>query len=223
MKKEPFTLIELLVVVAIIGILASILAPGLANAREKAKLAVCTSNEKQAGIAFELFILDHNDKYPSHGGSANFMGKQGTYGRYGSRDAPDTRPLNEYMDEQGLAAECPGDKGDSDGITGTAFDNYGVSYRTAWQLPIFGIGVVTANNASNTAMITSFDEPSKKFVLADWIWHFNRDVNNPVNQWHNKTGQRKLAVLFADGHVKFTELPLSLGLWTTPDSSRGFY
>jgi len=63
MKK--FTLIELLVVVAIIGILISMLLPSLAKAREKAKIAVCLSNQKQIGIAFTSYSVRYDYAMPA--------------------------------------------------------------------------------------------------------------------------------------------------------------
>ena len=63
-ELRKFTLIELLVVIAIIGILASMLLPSLGRAREKAKTAVCVSNNSQINRALSLYTSDDDDRMP---------------------------------------------------------------------------------------------------------------------------------------------------------------
>jgi prepilin-type N-terminal cleavage/methylation domain-containing protein/prepilin-type processing-associated H-X9-DG protein len=62
-RKIGFTLIELLVVIAIIAILAAILFPVFARARENARRASCMSNEKQIGIAVMQYLQDYDERY----------------------------------------------------------------------------------------------------------------------------------------------------------------
>jgi len=66
-KPYAFTLIELLVVIAIIAILAAILFPVFARAREAAKGTQCLSNMKQLGTGFEMYCPDFGERYPKAG------------------------------------------------------------------------------------------------------------------------------------------------------------
>jgi prepilin-type N-terminal cleavage/methylation domain-containing protein/prepilin-type processing-associated H-X9-DG protein len=63
-KNQAFTLIELLVVIAIIAILAAILFPAFAKAREKARQITCASDEKQLGLAFLQYNQDYDERWP---------------------------------------------------------------------------------------------------------------------------------------------------------------
>jgi prepilin-type N-terminal cleavage/methylation domain-containing protein/prepilin-type processing-associated H-X9-DG protein len=64
MKKLGFTLIELLVVIAIIAILAAILFPVFAQAREKARAITCVSNQKQIGLGILQYTQDYDEEFP---------------------------------------------------------------------------------------------------------------------------------------------------------------
>lgn len=71
MNRKAFTLIELLVVIAIIAILAAILFPVFAQARESARRTQCLSNTKQAGLAMAMYVQDYDEVTPAvvHDGS----------------------------------------------------------------------------------------------------------------------------------------------------------
>ncbi len=69
--RRAFTLIELLVVIAIIAILAAILFPVFAQAKEAAKKTQCVSNQKQLGLGFLMYASDADDVFPNPGGGTS--------------------------------------------------------------------------------------------------------------------------------------------------------
>ncbi|HMS54087.1 MAG TPA: DUF1559 domain-containing protein, partial [Fimbriimonadaceae bacterium] len=79
--RRAFTLIELLVVIAIIAILAAILFPVFAQAKETARKTTCLNNMKQIGIGQMMYVSDSDGRYPSwvpqmppiNGGNTNFF------------------------------------------------------------------------------------------------------------------------------------------------------
>ena len=69
--RRGFTLIELLVVIAIIAILAAILFPVFARARESARTSACVNNLKQLGLAWKMYASDFDDQFPCDSHASN--------------------------------------------------------------------------------------------------------------------------------------------------------
>ena len=117
--KRGFTLIELLVVIAIIAILAAILFPVFAQAREKARQAACLSNEKQMGSAMLMYAGDYDGIWPLHDFSVPFSKTGDKAGLAVDDWSNTTRPnfakgITPYLKNRDVFV-CPSNKGWSPG------------------------------------------------------------------------------------------------------------
>ncbi len=129
MKTRGFTLIELLVVIAIIAILAAILFPVFAQAREKARQITCVSNEKQIGLGVMMYVQDYDETFPmlhyndGSGNEVRWYDMVGPYIKNGDKYAYD----NKYSGKGGIWT-CPSMPVAQPGVYGA---NYSL-FRDGW-------------------------------------------------------------------------------------------
>jgi prepilin-type N-terminal cleavage/methylation domain-containing protein/prepilin-type processing-associated H-X9-DG protein len=213
--KKGFTLIELLVVIAIIAILASILFPVFARARENARRTSCASNLKQIGLASMQYSQDYDEKLCGFANGTLFSG-QYTGWQY---------LLQPYAKSQQLF-DCPNV---SNGSWATAADtnpdkhlfrSYGyntyLGERTAASPYGYGISIAAINSPAETIMIA--DNMAKDSATSNYGYFMLIPPSGlaAVNWWEPKTSSAPSMVTrhfdganiaYVDGHVKWARLP----------------
>jgi prepilin-type N-terminal cleavage/methylation domain-containing protein len=215
--RKAFTLIELLVVIAIIAILAAILFPVFAQAREKARQASCESNLKQIGLAFKMYVQDYDERWPANNvddGSGN-SGCCSAYGianrfAWGGWISNALRPY----DKNQSIFQCPSRN------MGWFADPYNVVSGNAQQvsysfnyMSMYGhkeaefpevSGALVMWDSDNSWTDCWYEDGGCGWRVRDWRWYVLPgkclDQWNCTN-WHNG----KNDYLYEDGHVKAGE------------------
>jgi len=205
--RRGFTLIELLVVIAIIAVLAAIIFPVFARAREKARSTTCTSNLKQLGLALTMYCQDYDGLYPWGIDPADYWCPQ-IWSGYPQWQAmiPTMYYLHVVVQPYVKNPEvwhCASDSGytelEDSGIPmnalPTSYAAYGTSYM--WRTELCFSQTMQERLPDPTAVNVLFDGHGK--------WHGSASYEG-----------RRWNMLFGDGHVKSVGRDVFDKAWATP-------
>ena len=222
-----FTLIELLVVIAIIALLAAILFPVFARARENARRTSCLSNLKQIGLGFVQYAQDYDEKLVI--GNGNDGSTSGGNAWYTDRSVVGWAVLLQPYIKSTQVFQCPSEP------TKAGIDPTGGYTDYAYSDDIGGGGnggatvkstpLAKFTNVANT--IIAFDGPSDGGIYYGAAF-FTVDMNEYINRYQNQSvaiygaaARRHLEgcnYLFADGHAKWYR-PEKIDAAATPTGS----
>ncbi len=215
---RAFTLIELLVVIAIIAILASILFPVFARARENARRASCQSNLKQIALGIAMYTQDYDEKYPFHvsgfgTASASYANavtqtdptmpgyqfitgtdspNNGHYVSWMDSIFPYVKSVQIFICPSGSDLQTYGSYGYSSCISGS----YGPNYKSGVPYAPMSMAAV--------------QRPSEVMMLMDWNYLYNSIANPSTSGYMRSNRTNRIYphldggnIAYVDGHVKW--------------------
>lgn len=225
MNRKAFTLIELLVVIAIIAILAAILFPVFAQAREKARAISCLSNQKQIAMGITMYVQDYDETFPEM--------------PYDALNTPPTSVLTFWTDQiqpyikNKNIFNCPDSGANEDSYASGKYPapDYHVSYAVSEyvfnqdhshsgpetlaamgapaEMGLTGDGrwAYTYHNciADANGLFTGYWLESDPLTQAWGYGDFKGNLNSPSRDLHHSNGAN---FSFVDGHAKWDKLSL---------------
>ena len=180
MRRKGFTLIELLVVIAIIAILAAILFPVFAKAREKARTSSCQSNLKQLSIGLLQYVQDYDETLPK---------------RYFAVEAQSWRMVIQPYLKSDQVFRCPSNTTNNNlSLDGVIRCSYGANGQDNQNTPM---------NRNAVVALAAIDAPAQLIMLAETTRTWSEApimTNTGTSFYAGHSGMGNFA--FADGHVK---------------------
>lgn len=201
--RRGFTLIELLVVIAIIAILAAILFPVFAQAREAARKTSCMNNSKQMGTAINMYVQDYDETYPQAYWYKNDAGDSGGYMQWTGMIQPYAKNASMFV--------CPSDPNKGLPPTNPHDPTYsGAANGLDAQVPRLSYTVNSAIiprkrrtiDPANVVSLAAVDAPADTIMVAEFS-NIPQCVNDTSNQtstaFKNKSHRSMNAVMAGSG------------------------
>jgi prepilin-type N-terminal cleavage/methylation domain-containing protein/prepilin-type processing-associated H-X9-DG protein len=218
--RKGFTLIELLVVIAIIAILAAILFPVFAKAREKARQSSCLSNLKQIGIAFQSYIQDYDERTPMR--IEGTWGATATYQLQTDTSAPGSKYIvsdggvsGYYMSWMDMINPY---------VKNTQIFRCPSGQQVSATAPSYGY-----NNNIVTMALGMITKPAECMVSMDYGTYYGTYANCPEystwaagNNLFVKPHNEGPNVMFLDGHAKWLQAT-DAGIFTRSGGSAPYW
>ncbi|MFP3903712.1 MAG: DUF1559 domain-containing protein [Armatimonadota bacterium] len=196
--QRGFTLIELLVVIAIIAILAAILFPVFARAREKARQTSCLNNQKQLGLAWHMYVQDYDENIPPY----SLRGDGNWYERW-------YQVLEPYIKNQQIWV-CPSDGG---AVRSYAYNGY---YLVDAEIGNSGWDPRSSHSAD---FLADIEEPAKTFMAGESQENYFFLYDPTQTSLHDRVifdrHNEGCNYSFCDGHAKWMSKSAVWGDWTT--------
>lgn len=190
MRPRGFTLIELLVVIAVIAILAAMLFPVTMSVRAGAQRTACVSHLRQLGLAFTMYLNDHDEEFPNTGNNFLWTGRV-------------WRPvLDPYVGNKKIFW-CPTDTNAKKKFDSTSFAYLQSFYHSDEDITGGDASILTATDrayhtcgmAPETRALADVKYPAQKILIFEWTSNHDKQL---TTMW-DSAGKHN--ALFVDGHV----------------------